>query len=79
MQTMKKKPSSFGTWYTDAGERADAWPAETPAAPASSTTAPSEALIASSVHAMAGAGGGLLSRVARLLGSGSTAPIARLL
>ena len=78
MNATKKQPSPFGTWYTDAGERADAWPAEAPAA-VSPTTVVSEALVASSVHAMAGAGGGLMSRVARLLGGGTAAPIARLL
>ena len=75
-----KPASPFGTWYTDAGERADAWPGETRPALAAPSRSRSEALVASSVHAMAGAGGGLVSRVGRLLGGATaSAPIARLL
>ncbi len=81
MSTPAKQPSPLGTWYTDAGEPADAWPGEGHAGAASGATAPVrvDALVASSIHAMAGAGGGLVSRLARLLGSRPATPIGALL
>ena len=49
---------AWGTWYTEEGERADAWPVETLMA-SSRNVRDREAVVSTAVHGLASAGGGL--------------------
>ena len=69
--------SSRGTWYTSAGEPADAWQGTD--TPTVSEDERRTVLVAGSAHAMAGHGGGLTARLDQLTRRRPRSGIAKLL